>query len=190
MMDSGFRPGILPISQTDTMTSKYMSPALEASPFLLGAFAATLWEAFLPGPDRFEHFIDYTWCVPRLFMISLVSGYLFYHGTHRRYQWYPIAPLTRAYLDITRTYSSCYILGLIGISAGFKMIFVMVSYMDPYDNTSKIPTANCTIRVVLLFFVLAYSVLGLGVCILVSKPLGYDRKRLRILQEGYEVMEG
>ncbi|PVH81171.1 hypothetical protein DL98DRAFT_514806 [Cadophora sp. DSE1049] len=79
-MNLGFRPGISPISQTDTVTSKYTFPALEAAPFLLGALGTTLWEAILPGPDRIEHFIDYTWCIPVLAMIQLASGYLIYHG--------------------------------------------------------------------------------------------------------------
>jgi len=73
---------------------------------------------------------------------------------------------------------------------GFRMIFVVVSYMDPYDGTSKVPTANSTIRIVLVFFIMAYSILGLGVGILLSKPLARDRKSLRMLEEGYEEFEG
>merc|ERR1711939_317842 len=162
MMNYGLRPGITPIPESNTVTSRYTFPTIEAAPFLLGAVGTTLWQAILPGPDRFEHYIDYTWCIPVLAMILLASGYLIYHGMHKfRYQWYPIAPFTRAYLDLMRTYCSCYILGLIGISMGFRMIFVVVSYMDPYDGTSKVPTANSTIRIVLVFFIMAYSILGL-----------------------------
>lgn len=73
---------------------------------------------------------------------------------------------------------------------GFRMIFVVVSYMDPYDGNSKVPTANLTIRIVLVFFIMAYSILGLGVGILLSKPLARDRKSLRMLEEGYEEFEG
>lgn len=84
MMNYGLRPGITPIPESNTVTSRYTFPTIEAAPFLLGAVGTTLWQAILPGPDRFEHYIDYTWCIPVLAMILLASGYLIYHGWYFR----------------------------------------------------------------------------------------------------------
>lgn len=91
--------------------------------------------------------------------------------------------MTRAVLDVTRTYASCYILGLFGGALGFKMIFFMASYMQPYDAASTLPTANWTFRTACVFLVMAYFLTLLGIAIVVSNPLMKDRKQLRVLEE-------
>ncbi|KAH9208604.1 hypothetical protein DL95DRAFT_395099 [Leptodontidium sp. 2 PMI_412] len=153
-MNPCYRPGITTLSHTRVVTSQYTFPALEASPFILGAIAITMWEALQPGPDRFEGVADCMWLIPPMVMMQLAIGY-----------------------------ACCYIIGIILGALGFKIIFAMASYVLPYDPTSRIPTANWTFRTACVFLVLAYMIVLLGIGILVSRPLVKDRKRLRMLEE-------
>ncbi|KAG4432536.1 hypothetical protein IFR05_011971 [Cadophora sp. M221] len=182
-MNPCYRPGITALSHIRLVTSKYTFPSLEASPFILGAIAITMWEALQPGPDHFDYIADYVWLIPPTVMMQFATGYLIYHGYHKlRWEWYPIDPMAQAVLDVVRTYACCYIIGLICGALGLKMIFAMASYMLPYDSASRIPTANWTFRTACVFLVLAYMIILLGIGILASRPLARDRKRLRMLE--------
>jgi hypothetical protein len=90
--------------------------------------------------------------------------------------------MTRAVLDLVRTYASCYILGLFGGALGFRMIFAMASYVRPLDAAATAATANWSFEMACVFLVMAYVLCVLGIGFVVSRPLVRDRKRLRGLE--------
>ncbi|KAL2064695.1 hypothetical protein VTL71DRAFT_3833 [Oculimacula yallundae] len=160
-------------------SSKYPFPILEASPFVFGAIAVTFWEAFQLGPYINHRAVDYLWCLPSAMMNGLAVGYLIHHASGCRTEWYAITPLTRAVLDVTRTYASCYILALFALANGVKMIFIMAAYSRAYDATSADPKADGVFQTVCVFLILAYCIVVTGVGFLIAMPMKKDREQLR-----------